>query len=142
MTANTLKSRTVSRISYYALSALNYLSFLLLGDVFLVDVLQYAGFHDGAIGIVTSASGFVTFVQILLLFVGHKIRKHKAVILFGFTGMGAMFALAYVFALCPFDTQLKQILKSPSRLRLPIFTDYPSWHSARPRVSRPRCTPI
>ena len=110
MTANTLKSRTVSRISYYALSALNYLSFLLLGDVFLVDVLQYAGFHDGAIGIVTSASGFVTFVQILLLFVGHKIRKHKAVILFGFTGMGAMFALAYVIALCPFDTQLKQIL--------------------------------
>lgn len=110
MAANTLKSRSVSRISYYALCALNYISALMLADVFLVDVLQYAGFDDGTIGIVTSAMGFVSFVQILLLFVGHKIRRRKVVILFGYTGMAAMFALVYVIALIPAGTQIKQIL--------------------------------
>lgn len=110
MTAKTLTSRSISRISYYALSALNYISVQLLSDVFLVDVLQYAGFHDGAIGIVTSATSFATFAQILLIFIGHKIRRHKAFILFGFTGMACMFVLAYVVALCPLEVRLKQVL--------------------------------
>jgi Na+/melibiose symporter-like transporter len=110
MTANTLNRRTVSRISYYALSALNYIAIQLLADVFLVDLLQYAGFHDGAIGIITSANGIVAFVQILLVFVGHKIRKQKPLIFLGFTGMSFMFFLSYVVALCPMEALLKQIL--------------------------------
>lgn len=110
MTANTLKSRSVSRISYYALCALNYISALMLADVFLVDVLQYAGFDDGTIGIVTSASGFVSLVQVLLLFIGHKIRRPKMFILLGYGGMAVFFALAYVFALLPAQPQIRQVL--------------------------------
>lgn len=110
MTAITLKSRSVSRISYYTLCALNYISSLMLADVFLVDVLQYAGFDDGTIGIINSATGFVSFVQILLLFVGHKIRRRKSFILFGYTGMAVMFTLAYVIALIPAGTQVRQVL--------------------------------
>lgn len=110
MTANALKRRTVSRISYYALCALNYISILLLGDVFLVDILQYTGLGDGAIGIINSASSFVSFVQILLLFIGHKIRRRKVVILFGYTGMAVMFVLVYVIVLLPVDMSLKQVL--------------------------------
>lgn len=110
MTANTLKSRSVSRISYYALCALNYISCLLLADVFLVDVLQYAGLDDGAIGIVNAATGFLSFVQILLLFVGHKIRNPKPLIFFGYGGMAVIFVLAHIFALLPLESQLKQVL--------------------------------
>lgn len=110
MTANALKSRSVSRISYYALCALNYIAMLLISDVFLVDVLQYTGFSDSAIGIVTSSLGFVSFVQILLLFIGHKIRRRKAIILFGYTGVAAMFVLLHVITLVPAETQIKQFL--------------------------------
>lgn len=110
MTANAMKRRSVSRISYYALSALNYISILLLTDVFLVDILQYTGMDDGAIGIVSSATGFVAFVQILLLFIGHKIRKPKLFILLGYGGMAVFFTLAYVFALLPAQPQIKQVL--------------------------------
>lgn len=110
MAANTLKSRSVSRISYYALSALNYISFLLLADVFLVDLLQYVGFDDASIGIVNSATGFLSFVQILLLFVGHKIRNPKPLIFFGYGGMAVIFVLAHIFALLPLESQLKQVL--------------------------------
>lgn len=110
MTVNMPNSRTVSRISYYALSALNYIALLLLSDVFFVDLMQYAGFDDAAIGIISSSLGFVTFVQLLLLFIGHKIRRRKAVILFGFTGMAVMFVFIHIIALVPMDMQIKQIL--------------------------------
>ncbi|MBE6916971.1 MAG: MFS transporter [Ruminococcaceae bacterium] len=110
MDANALKRRSVSRISYYALCALNYISALLLSDVFLVDVLQYVGLDDGAIGIVNSAIGFLAFVQILLLFIGHKIRNPKPLIFLGYGGMAVMFVLTHIFALLPLETQLKQAL--------------------------------
>ena len=110
MIASTLKRRSVSRISYYALCAFNYISALLLMDVFLVDILQYAGLDDGAIGIVNAATGFLSFVQILLLFIGHKIRNPKPLIVFGYCGMAVMFVLTHIFALLPLETQLKQIL--------------------------------
>lgn len=110
MDAKTFKHRRVSRISYYALCAFNYISALMLADVFLVDVLQYAGFDDGTIGIINSATGFVSFVQILLLFVGHKIRRRKTAILFGYVGMAAMFVLAHVFALMPIELPVRQVL--------------------------------
>lgn len=110
MTANTLKSRSASRIFYYALSAVNYIALLLGSDVFLVDVLQYAGFGDGTIGIISSSLGFTSFVQILLLFIGHRIRRRKAIIMFGYTGVAAMFALMHVIAVAPADAQIKQFL--------------------------------
>lgn len=110
MDANILKRRTVSRISYYALCALNYITFLLLSDVFFVDLMQYAGFTDATIGIISSALGFATFVQLILLFIGHKIRRRKAVILFGFTGMPVMFVFMHLIALMPMNLLLKQFL--------------------------------
>ena len=110
MDAKTFKRRRVSRISYFAFSVFTYLPALLVSDVFLVDLLQYAGFDDGAIGIVSSSAYFVALAQLLVLFCGHKIRKPKLIITFGYVNFVTMFALVHILALTPIDTQLKQIL--------------------------------
>lgn len=99
-----------SQLGYIAFAAFSYIPMLLAGGTFLVDLLQVCGFKDGAIGVIASLGTFLAVANLLVFFIGPKIRSPKKMSIISYAIALLMLVLIYVFALLPIVQSTKQVL--------------------------------
>ena len=99
-----------SQIGYIAFAAFSYIPMLLAGGTFLVDLLQLCGFKDGAIGVIFSLGTFLAIANLLVFFIGPKVRSPKKMTILCYAVALLILVLIYIFALLPIEQALKQVL--------------------------------
>lgn len=105
-----LSENKKSQLGYITFAAFSYIPMLLAGGTFLVDLLQFCGFKDGAVGVIASLGTILAIANLLVFFIGPRIRSPKKMTIISYTIALLILVLIYVFALLPIAQSLKQVL--------------------------------
>lgn len=98
-----------SRGAYAMECAFEYFVTLLVGDAFLVKILQNIGMSDALIGICSSFVTLAFLFQLITVFVAHKICNTKRVVFISHIISHLFFMLLYAIPFLPIESELKQV---------------------------------
>ena len=99
-----------SRGAYAMECTFEYFVMLLITDAFLAKLLKEIGMSDAMIGIVSSFVTLAFLVQLVTLFIGHKIKSYKTLVFISHVISHTFFIMLYVIPFLPLASEYKQIL--------------------------------